>query len=103
MNDAAQRFAKLAQAYAGRLPGRLDGIRASLDAAALQVARDDVHKLHGTAGSYGFGAVSRAFAALEAALDVVLEGGKADIEGAYADCAAAVGEAADAAAPDDDA
>lgn len=76
MSDFEDRYAALCRAYAARLPARLAELRGQIEAAratpgvdALATARDAAHKLHGTAGSYGFAEVTAAFGALERAID----------------------------------
>ncbi len=67
--------AALMRAFGPKLPARLAAIEAALaharsgDAEGLGAARRLAHKLHGTAGSYGYAAVSVAAGELEALLD----------------------------------
>jgi HPt (histidine-containing phosphotransfer) domain-containing protein len=84
MNDFADRYAALCRTYAERLPARLLALRAQIDDArarrapgALGEARDSAHKLHGTAGSYGFAEVTAAFGAVERAIDELVARGEA--------------------------
>ncbi|HMR04173.1 MAG TPA: Hpt domain-containing protein [Polyangiaceae bacterium] len=72
MSDAIR---ALMQAFGKKLPGRLLELDAALRCArggapeAYQVAKRLAHKLHGTAGSYGYAQVSSAAGVLEAALE----------------------------------
>ncbi len=72
MNDAIR---ALMQAFGKKLPGRLLELDTALGAArggdleAHQDAKRLAHKLHGTAGSYGYAQVSSAAGVLEAALE----------------------------------
>ncbi|WP_375742621.1 response regulator [Corallococcus interemptor] len=83
-DDFAASLALLSADYGAKLPERLATLQALLgkgrhgDAAALDEAYNAVHKLHGTAGSYGFRDVSIAAGALEDALRPVKTGGALD-------------------------
>ncbi len=66
--DFAETLRALREHYAGELPDRLAAIDAALAADPIR-ARPLVHRLRGSAGSYGFAAVSEAAALLEDALD----------------------------------
>ncbi len=67
--------AALMRAFGVKLPARLAALEDALalartgDAEGLGAARRLAHKLHGTAGSYGYAAVSVAAGNLEALLD----------------------------------
>lgn len=67
----ASAFETLCRQYAGKLPQRIEEMCAVAEAAeaggkdAFERARVIAHRLHGTAGSYGFGAVSEIAGELE--------------------------------------
>ncbi|RKH62167.1 response regulator [Corallococcus llansteffanensis] len=80
----AASLALLSAEYGAKLPERLAALEAHLgrgrqgDAAALTEAYGVVHKLHGTAGSYGFRDVSITAGRLEDVMRPVKEGGPLD-------------------------
>ncbi|RKG93288.1 diguanylate cyclase, partial [Corallococcus sp. CA053C] len=80
----AASLALLSAEYGAKLPERLATLEAHLgrgrqgEAAALTEAYGVVHKLHGTAGSYGFRDVSITAGRLEDAMRPVKEGGPLD-------------------------
>ncbi|QAT89081.1 response regulator/GGDEF domain-containing protein [Corallococcus coralloides] len=84
VDDFAASLALLSADYGAKLPERLATLQALLgkgrhgDAAALEEAYSVVHKLHGTAGSYGFRDVSITAGALEDVLRPVKTGGTLD-------------------------
>jgi HPt (histidine-containing phosphotransfer) domain-containing protein len=77
----AERLAALQRGYVGKLRGRLDQLQADVarardgDRQALEDAAREAHKLHGTAGSYGFADVSVALGEVEVALKHMLAAG----------------------------
>lgn len=84
VDDFAASLALLSADYGAKLPERLATLQALLgkgrhgDAAAMEEAYSVVHKLHGTAGSYGFRDVSITAGALEDVLRPVKTGGTLD-------------------------
>ncbi|NRD52416.1 response regulator [Corallococcus exiguus] len=84
VDDFAASLARLSADYGAKLPERLAMLQALLgkgrhgDAEAMEEAYSVVHKLHGTAGSYGFRDVSIAAGALEDVLRPVKTGGTLD-------------------------
>ncbi|MBN8470908.1 response regulator [Corallococcus exiguus] len=84
VDDFAASLALLSADYGAKLPERLAMLQALLgkgrhgDAAAMEEAYSVVHKLHGTAGSYGFREVSITAGALEDVLRPVKTGGTLD-------------------------
>ncbi|NOK16645.1 response regulator [Corallococcus carmarthensis] len=84
VDDFAASLALLSADYGAKLPERLASLQALFgrgrhgDAAAMEEAYSVVHKLHGTAGSYGFRDVSIAAGALEDVLQPVKTGGTLD-------------------------
>ena len=84
VDDFAASLALLSADYGAKLPERLAMLQALLgkgrhgDAEAMEEAYSVVHKLHGTAGSYGFRDVSIAAGALEDVLRPVKTGGTLD-------------------------
>ncbi len=83
-DDLAASIAALNAEYGARLREKVTGLGALLvrvragDRAALDEAYGIAHKLHGTAGSYGFGEVSSAAGRLEAVLKPARDGGRVD-------------------------
>jgi HPt (histidine-containing phosphotransfer) domain-containing protein len=79
--EIAEQLAALQRGYAGKLRARLDRLRADIararhgDQSALEDAAREAHKLHGTAGSYGFAEVSEALGKIEVALEQMLATG----------------------------
>ncbi|MFP2898923.1 response regulator [Corallococcus sp. 4LFB] len=94
VDDFAASLALLSAEYGAKLPERLATLQALLgkgrhgDAAAMDEAYGVVHKLHGTAGSYGFRDVSIAAGALEDVLRPVKDGGTLDWARVDAGCRA---------------
>ncbi len=73
-------LAELRTQFGVRLPGKLDELataisRAKLDAEALAAARALAHRLRGSSGSYGYGAVGEAVGRVEDLLEEALQGG----------------------------
>lgn len=83
-DDLAASIAALNAEYGARLREKVTGLGALLvrvragDRAALDEAYGVAHKLHGTAGSYGFGEVSSAAGRLEAVLKPGRDGARVD-------------------------
>ncbi|HZI13246.1 MAG TPA: response regulator [Myxococcus sp.] len=83
-DDLAASLAALNAEYGARLREKVMGLGALLvrvragDRAALDEAYNVAHKLHGTAGSYGFGEVSGAAGRLEAVLKAGRDGARVD-------------------------
>ena len=80
-DDLQEILAALRAGYAADLPAIVASLAASLDEARrepsaelLRAAREQAHRLHGTAGSYGFAAAGRAAGRIEAALDELAAG-----------------------------
>lgn len=67
--DPDTALAALRRRFAGRLPGRLAELAAAVEAGDWAGAGRLAHRLHGTAGSYGFAAVSTACAVIEQLCD----------------------------------
>lgn len=63
--DFDAEFAEMKRGFVGRLPGKLDEIRAAATARSLEDVRMLSHRLRGTCGSYGLTAIGKAMAALE--------------------------------------
>jgi diguanylate cyclase (GGDEF)-like protein len=89
-DELAASIAALAAEYGARLGEKVAGVEAALKRAeagsreALEEAYGVVHKLHGTAGSYGYAGVSAAAKRLEALLGPGREGQPVDWEAARA-------------------
>jgi signal transduction histidine kinase/CHASE3 domain sensor protein/HPt (histidine-containing phosphotransfer) domain-containing protein len=80
--DLKDAVAKLAARFAGELPERIDQIAANIErveaspenaAVDLKAARDNVHQLAGTAGSYGLAEVGNIMASIEKKLEALIE------------------------------
>jgi HPt (histidine-containing phosphotransfer) domain-containing protein len=85
--DIEQKLAAMRRGYTHKLRSRLETLRTSTarardgDDAALERAVSEAHKLHGTAGSYGFAAVSSVIGEVEVALKrIASEGAKSPAE-----------------------
>nr|WP_255216387.1 response regulator [Pseudenhygromyxa sp. WMMC2535] len=104
------RMDALRKRYAEGLGAKLDGLRAAVDtvrtasaedfASAVETAHRTAHTLHGTAGTYGYQAVSEAMAQVEAALERL---GQASDEASLEACWQAVDASLEAAARASDA
>jgi HPt (histidine-containing phosphotransfer) domain-containing protein len=75
-DDLQEILAALREGYAADLPALVASLAASIDLArrepsaeSLRAARDQAHRIHGTAGSYGFAAAGKAAGRIEVALD----------------------------------
>ncbi|MFP2933930.1 response regulator, partial [Pyxidicoccus sp. 3LG] len=83
-DDLAASLAALNAEYGSRLKEKVGGLEALLgrlrggEREALEEAYTVVHKLHGTAGSYGFAEVSKAAGRLEEVLKPARDGGAMD-------------------------
>ena len=80
--DLKEAIAKLSRRFAAELPGRIDQVSeciAKLEAAPdgagadLKAARDNVHQLAGTAGSYGLAEVGNIMVSIEKKLEALME------------------------------
>jgi len=80
--DLKEAIAKLAKRFAAELPGRIDQIAACIAKveqspenaqAELKEARDNVHQLAGTAGSYGLAEVGNIMVSIEKKLEALME------------------------------
>lgn len=80
-DELQARLAALQRGYTQKLRDRLELLRELTgraragDCAALADATREAHKLHGTAGSYGFGGVSATVGEVEVILEGVRQGG----------------------------
>lgn len=88
ISGLAAQLAPLRAQFAARLPDRAVELRNALDIVSargeLELARRLAHRLHGTAGTYGFHGVSAEAAAIEALLEAPLsEEGVGEIERAW--------------------
>ena len=83
MDEFERQFQELRRAYHGTLAERLRELDEALGAAeagdmdALTAAYRLAHRVCGTTGTYGFGAISAATGAIEQALQPVIEGERA--------------------------
>jgi HPt (histidine-containing phosphotransfer) domain-containing protein len=75
-DDLKEILAALRAVYAADLPALVASLAASLDRARrdpstelARAARGEAHRIHGTAGSYGFEAAGKAAGRIEASLD----------------------------------
>jgi HPt (histidine-containing phosphotransfer) domain-containing protein len=80
-DDLEEVLAALREGYAADLPALVASLAAAVDearrdpsAGLLRAAREQAHRIHGTAGSYGFAAAGKAAGRIEAALDEVSAG-----------------------------
>lgn len=96
-DDLAASLAALNAEYGAKLREKIAGLEALLgrvragDKGALEEAYTVVHKLHGTAGSYGYAEVSATAGRLELVLKPAREGGALDVaamDGAFRELAA---------------
>jgi signal transduction histidine kinase/CHASE3 domain sensor protein len=80
--DLKEAIAKLALRFASELPERIDQVAAAIKrfedepenaAADLKAARDNVHQLAGTAGSYGLAEVGNIMVSIEKKLEALME------------------------------
>ncbi|MBU6451772.1 MAG: CHASE3 domain-containing protein [Cyanobacteria bacterium REEB67] len=80
--DLKEAIAKLAVRFASELPERIDQIAAAIKrfeeepvnaGVGLKAARDNVHQLAGTAGSYGLAEVGNIMASIEKKLEALME------------------------------
>jgi len=82
--DLKEAIAKLSKRFAAELPERIDQVKACIErvekapdgagaAADLKEARDNVHQLAGTAGSYGLAEVGNIMVSIEKKLEALME------------------------------
>jgi signal transduction histidine kinase len=80
--DLKEAIAKLSKRFSAELPERIDQVAACIDnievspdnaVADLKAARDNVHQLAGTAGSYGLAEVGNIMVSIEKKLEALME------------------------------